>query len=132
MPSALQSAAGEMAASEAARQLGVSTGTLYGWIKKGIIPRPPIKEYGLRSAFIFTDDYLLAARHALKGRRTGDSRLFRRVLDLFGGDAEAAQKWLNKPQPALGGATAESLSRTERGVREVEDLIGRIEHGVIY
>ncbi len=58
------------------------------------------------------------------------SRLFARALELFEGDAEAARSWLTDPQPALGGAVPLAVARTEVGAREVEKLIGRLEHGV--
>jgi uncharacterized protein (DUF2384 family) len=34
------------------------------------------------------------------------------------------------PQPALGGATPIEVAQTELGSREIENLVGRIEHGV--
>lgn len=58
------------------------------------------------------------------------SRLFGRALELFEGDAAAARSWLSSAQPALGGAVPLSIARTELGAREVEELIGRLEHGV--
>jgi putative toxin-antitoxin system antitoxin component (TIGR02293 family) len=58
------------------------------------------------------------------------SRLFGRALDLFDGNAEAAKSWLLGPQRALGGAVPLEIARTEVGAREVERLIGRLEHGV--
>jgi putative toxin-antitoxin system antitoxin component (TIGR02293 family) len=58
------------------------------------------------------------------------SRLFARALELFEGDAETARSWLADPQPALGGAVPLTVARTEVGAREVEKLIGRLEHGV--
>lgn len=58
------------------------------------------------------------------------SRLFARAQDLFDGDQEAARGWLMKPQRALGGATPLEIAKTEVGAREVEQIIGRLEHGV--
>lgn len=58
------------------------------------------------------------------------SRLFGRTLELFEGDATAARAWLSSVQPALGGAVPLSVAKTEIGAREVEHLIGRLEHGV--
>jgi putative toxin-antitoxin system antitoxin component (TIGR02293 family) len=58
------------------------------------------------------------------------ARLFARALELFEGDAEAARGWLAAPQPALGGAVPLAVARTEVGAREVEQLLGRLEHGV--
>jgi putative toxin-antitoxin system antitoxin component (TIGR02293 family) len=58
------------------------------------------------------------------------SRTFGKALELFEGDDEAARRWLSSPQLALGGAVPLDLAHTEMGAREVEDLIGRLEHGV--
>ncbi|MDB6038390.1 MAG: hypothetical protein JWM99_2231 [Verrucomicrobiales bacterium] len=41
-----------------------------------------------------------------------------------------ARKWLNSPQFGLGGAIPLEYAETEIGAREVENLLGRIEHGV--
>jgi putative toxin-antitoxin system antitoxin component (TIGR02293 family) len=58
------------------------------------------------------------------------SRLFARAQDLFDGDHAAARGWLMKPQRALGGAIPLEIAKTEVGAREVERIIGRLEHGV--
>jgi putative toxin-antitoxin system antitoxin component (TIGR02293 family) len=58
------------------------------------------------------------------------SRLFGLALALFEGDRDAAADWLTRPQPALGGAVPLELAKTGLGTREVEALIGRLEHGV--
>lgn len=58
------------------------------------------------------------------------SRLFARAKDLFDGDQEAARAWLMTPQRALGGAIPLEIAKTEVGAREVEQIIGRLEHGV--
>jgi len=57
------------------------------------------------------------------------SRLFGRTLELFEGDRDAATDWLTTPQPALGGAVPLDVARNEVGAREVERLVGRLEHG---
>ena len=59
------------------------------------------------------------------------SRLFERAVELFDGDREGARQWLQTPIPALGDQRPLDLAKSEPGAREVEDLIGRIEHGVI-
>jgi putative toxin-antitoxin system antitoxin component (TIGR02293 family) len=59
------------------------------------------------------------------------SRLFEKTVDLFRGDQLGARRWLDTPLPALGDRAPIDLARTEVGAREVEDLIGRIQHGVI-
>ncbi len=58
------------------------------------------------------------------------SRLFASVLALFEGNTDAARRWLTTPQPGLGGATPVAFGATEIGAREVEALVGRIEHGI--
>jgi putative toxin-antitoxin system antitoxin component (TIGR02293 family) len=58
------------------------------------------------------------------------ARLFAKALALFEGDAAAAREWLAAKAPALGGETPLAVARTETGAREVENLIGRLEHGV--
>ena len=58
------------------------------------------------------------------------SAVFDKAVELFEGDVPAAAAWLTTPQPALGRRTPLAYSRTEVGAREVEDLIGRLEHGV--
>jgi len=58
------------------------------------------------------------------------SRVFGKALELFEGDRDAASEWMSSAQPALGGDTPIEVSRTELGSREVENLVGRLEHGV--
>jgi putative toxin-antitoxin system antitoxin component (TIGR02293 family) len=58
------------------------------------------------------------------------SSVFEAAVDLFEGDAAAAVNWLNTPRRALGDRTPLAYARTEPGAREVENLIGRLEHGI--
>jgi putative toxin-antitoxin system antitoxin component (TIGR02293 family) len=58
------------------------------------------------------------------------SLVFEKAVNLFEGDTDAARAWLGRPNKALGGETPLSAVETEIGAREVEDLIGRLEHGV--
>jgi putative toxin-antitoxin system antitoxin component (TIGR02293 family) len=58
------------------------------------------------------------------------SRVFGEAIVLFEGNAEGALRWLFSPQMALGGAVPLEMARTEIGAREVENLVGRLEHGV--
>ena len=46
------------------------------------------------------------------------------------GDEAKARAWLERPLRELGGKTALELSATEPGAREVEQVLGRLEHGV--
>ena len=58
------------------------------------------------------------------------ARLFHLATELHDGDEEAARAWLRKPARALDGETPLDRAETEAGAREVENLIGRLEHGV--
>jgi putative toxin-antitoxin system antitoxin component (TIGR02293 family) len=55
--------------------------------------------------------------------------LLERAAQVFEDEADAAD-WLRTANLALGGATPLALADTEFGAREVDDLLGRIEHGV--
>lgn len=55
--------------------------------------------------------------------------ILNKTVDLFDSEEEAT-RWLKTPRPALDGNTPLDLLDTEPGLREVEDLLGRIEHGV--
>src|SRR4029453_1734269 len=58
------------------------------------------------------------------------ARLFREAVALPPGDGGAARTWLKSPARALGGETPLERAETEVGAREVENLIGRLEHSV--
>jgi putative toxin-antitoxin system antitoxin component (TIGR02293 family) len=46
-------------------------------------------------------------------------------------DAPRTRDWLREPQRGLGNRAPLDLLQTEAGAREVEDLLGRIEYGVL-
>lgn len=56
--------------------------------------------------------------------------IFEKSVELFEGDVEGAVSWLMTPRKALGDQRPLPYSRTELGAREVENLIGQLEHGV--
>jgi putative toxin-antitoxin system antitoxin component (TIGR02293 family) len=56
--------------------------------------------------------------------------VFEKAVELFEGDIPAAVSWLTAPKGALDNQSPLAYSRTEVGAREVENLIGRLEHGV--
>jgi putative toxin-antitoxin system antitoxin component (TIGR02293 family) len=56
--------------------------------------------------------------------------IFEQAVRLFAGDIKAARTWLATPRSVLDGQTPLDFAGTEIGAREVEDLIGRLEHGV--
>lgn len=57
------------------------------------------------------------------------ARLYWMAVDYFGEQA-TARDWLARPARGLGGRSPLEFAETEMGAREVEDLIGRLEHGV--
>jgi putative toxin-antitoxin system antitoxin component (TIGR02293 family) len=59
------------------------------------------------------------------------SRVFELAVNLFEGDVPAARQWLEAPQPGLSGQVPLEFASTDIGTREVENLIGRLEHGVV-
>ena len=78
------------------------------------------------------------ARRKASGRLTADesekllrlSSTFENALELFEGDRRQTLAWLSSPKKEFEDQTPLEYSRTEVGAREVEDLIGRLEHGV--
>lgn len=57
------------------------------------------------------------------------ARLLLRAKEVLGGEA-AARSWLSAPAVAFRGECPLDFADTEIGAREVEALLGRIEHGV--
>lgn len=62
-------------------------------------------------------------------RATRLMRIFDRAKQLFVTE-ENVREWLQTELPALGWRTPINYAQTEPGAREVENLIGRIEHGI--
>lgn len=58
------------------------------------------------------------------------TRLLSLATDLFSGDRNKAIRWFLAPSPALGNTSPLEMAVTVTGSREVENLIGRLEHGV--
>jgi len=57
------------------------------------------------------------------------TRLFGIAYGVFGDEA-AAREWLKTENPGTAGETPLGYADTEFGAREVENLLGRIDHGV--
>ncbi len=76
-------------------------------------------------------------RRKLAGQLTPDesdkvlrfARLLGQAQKIFGALPEA-REWLRAPQYGLGGVVPLEFAATEVGAREVESLLGRIDHGV--
>jgi putative toxin-antitoxin system antitoxin component (TIGR02293 family) len=56
--------------------------------------------------------------------------LFEKAVALFEGNSAAARDWMTRPVRALGYQQPLMYAQTEVGAREVEQVIGRLEHGV--
>ena len=114
-------------------------------IRKGI---PYSKVRLVKSALNLTDnefaDYLGISLRTLQRKRgsreklsipEGD-RLFR-IARIFAlavlvlESEEMARKWLHRPQRGLGGKVPVQVIQTEAGAQEVEDLLEKIEYGVL-
>lgn len=95
----------EMPDEKLAPLLGISRATLHRRQKAGHL-EPPESERIVRFA-----------------------RLMGRAVEVLGGE-EAAREWLQAPAVAFAGESPLSFADTEVGAREVEFLLGRIEHGV--
>ena len=57
------------------------------------------------------------------------SNLYDRAIEVLG-DQERAEAWFKEPKKALGMKTPLQYADTDSGVREVENLLGRLEYGV--
>ena len=57
------------------------------------------------------------------------ARLMGKAVEVFESD-QTARAWLSSPQYGLGGETPLDYATTELGAREVENLLGRIDHSV--
>lgn len=78
-------------------------------------------------------------RHFAAGKRlplAESDRIFR-IVYVFSfacfvfDSAAAAKDWLLQPQFSFGGRIPFEVMWTEAGAREVEDLLGRIQHGIV-
>ena len=59
------------------------------------------------------------------------ANIYQNSLGLFEGDAERTVLWLKAPQRALGDVSPLKHIVTEPGAAQVQELIGRIEYGVL-
>lgn len=57
------------------------------------------------------------------------ARIFAHAVEVFD-DQQKAAVWLSRPNAALGGRTPLSMLDTDIGVQDVNEILGRIEHGI--
>jgi len=114
-------------------------------IRKGI---PYSKVRLVKSALNLTDnefaDYLGISLRTLQRKRgsreklsipEGDrlfrmARIFALAVSVLESE-EMARKWLRRPQRGMGGRVPIQVIQTEAGAQEVEDLLEKIEYGVL-
>lgn len=58
------------------------------------------------------------------------ARLTDQAMNLMDGDEDAMREWMRTPKEILGDESPLEHAITELGARDVEDLIGRLKHGV--
>jgi putative toxin-antitoxin system antitoxin component (TIGR02293 family) len=58
------------------------------------------------------------------------ARIAARAVGVFGTE-DKASAWLRRPNRALGNELPIRLLDTDVGARQVEDILGRIEHGIV-
>lgn len=51
-----------------AKYFNVTPNTIYGWIRKGIVPAPEKERKGMREKYVFTEEWLTRAEEALQNR----------------------------------------------------------------
>lgn len=58
------------------------------------------------------------------------AKVYRYGIEVFGKESKF-NSWLSIPNVALGGQIPEDLMKTEEGLEEVNNILVRIEHGII-
>ncbi len=71
-----------------------------------------------------------ALKPAESDRLVRVARLVAMAYELMHGDGAAARHWLQEPNALIEGESPLARASTEVGGREVEELIGRLRHGV--
>jgi putative toxin-antitoxin system antitoxin component (TIGR02293 family) len=112
-------------------QAGLPFKTLETFSSESGIPVPEI------ASLIELPERTLAQRKVIGRLTSGESErllrlsnVFEKSVSLFEGNVGAAVAWLKTPKRALGDKSPWTYLQTEIGAREVEDLIGELQHGV--
>lgn len=129
--------------------LGVKAGkqyhTLTDWVRRGLPATSVdrlVKVFGISqkdlSGIIDIPVPTLQRRKKAKQRLTTAesdrvvriAKIRQQTIDMMHGDSQAARRWLISPKQVLGGESPLERASTEAGAAEVEQLIGRVRHGV--
>lgn len=98
------------------RRSVVDSKEVYGWI----VPRRTLAHRVKKRQRLSMEESNRVSRVA---------RIFAFAADTLG-DEEKARHWLRKPMRQFAGRTPMEMLETELGARQVEDLLGRISHGI--
>ena len=129
-PERRRALASDAAAMVAIVRQGVKS-DIYGWLKQALAVSDS------RLSAIIRVSQRTIKRRLRDGRFHPDeserimrvAKLTERARDVFG-DLESAREWLKSPQFALGGEIPLEYADTEPGAQVVEDVLGRLEHGI--
>jgi putative toxin-antitoxin system antitoxin component (TIGR02293 family) len=116
---------------------------LKAWIREGlpfssletVMERFSLNRDEVSSALDLPPRTLARRKQERRLRPAESDRLFRlarlaaQAVEVLGSE-DKASRWLHTPNRALGGEAPLTLLDTDLGARQVEDLLGRIEHGV--
>jgi len=58
---------------DAVKEFGVASKTVYDWIGKKIIPRPPVVRYGIRRVQVFPREYMKVAKRQIEDYQSKNS-----------------------------------------------------------
>jgi len=126
------------------KAIAVKAGALLSYSAvKGGLPAAQVKDYLEKGRLRRSDVAMVIPRRTFERRLSENQTLkvdeadaiarllrvrdhARRVFD----DDDLAEEWLTLPNPELGGEIPIEMARTDVGGREVEAVLGRIEHGV--
>ena len=96
-------------------------------INKGLSDFASVLQVSLRTLQRYTEDKKLSRPQS--ERLLELSALYGHGYQVFG-ERGAFNNWMDTPNPMLGGVTPFSLLDTHTGAKMVDNLIGRISHGV--
>ena len=116
---------------------------LKAWIREGlpfssletVMERFSLNRDEVSSALDLPPRTLARRKQERRLRPAESDRLFRlarlaaQAVEVLGSE-DKASRWLHTPNRALDGEAPLTLLDTDLGARQVEDLLGRIEHGV--
>ena len=63
-------------------------------------------------------------------KRTKTYKLASKIIGSLNGDSSFIEQWFTSPHVALGFKTPLELCKTDKGKKEVENFLGRLQHGV--